>query len=160
MEAKDLRIGNLVLSNNPLYRKDWLGKILSILEIKDESVSVVAIDELPYAFTGGQFLKYIDPIPLTEEILLKCGFKKQGLKILDFYNKSISWNETFKEISLSIQQGNQYVYLREQNDELPNDRMADNIICIFNGDIHGKLYLHQLQNLYFALTNTELEINL
>ena len=160
MDSKELRIGNLVLSNNPLYRKDWLGKVLSILEIKDESVSVVAIDELPYAFTGGQFLKYIDPLPLTEEILLRCGFSVKKSPILDFYHISISWNGDYKEISLSIELGNQYVYLREQNDELPNDRLADNVVCIFNGDIHGKLYLHKLQNIIHALTSTELEINL
>ena len=130
IQANELRIGNLVLSNNPLYRKDWLGKVLSVLEIKDESVSVVAIDELPYAFTGGQFLKYIDPIPLTEEILLKCGFSSPINGWYTSPNKTLEFG--------------------------------------FNGE--GKLILmdwfleitslHQLQNLYFALTNTELEINL
>ena len=146
MKANELRIGNLVLSNNPLYRKDWLGKVLSVLEIKDESVSVVAIDELPYAFTGGQFLKYIDPIPLTEEILLKCGFKKQD------YNMS----------NCHVYQKGSYRVLKSFND---NNINQDYSLCI-NGispptwSIAHFKYVHQFQNLYFALTNTELEINL
>ena len=140
MDSKELRIGIWFnYFNRPTRINNWTELLKSFDDLK---------------------MQYIEPILLTEEILLKCGFEKQGLKILEFYKKSISWNSTFKEISISIQHGNQYVYLREQNDELPNDRMADNIICIFNSDIHGKLYLHKIQNLYFALTNTELEINL
>jgi len=150
MEANELRMGNYFLETGSkiIYKLDCFygfGTVKPYQEYDDDMC--FDIDD-------------ISPIPLTEEILLKCGFSVKKSPILDFYDISISWNETFKEISLSIEQGNQYVYLREQNDELPNDRMADNLICIFNGDIHGKLYLHRLQNIIHALTNTELEINL
>ena len=70
------------------------------------------------------------PIPLTEEILLKCGFSSPINGWYTSPNKTLEFG--------------------------------------FNGE--GKLILmdwfleitslHQLQNLYFALTNTELEINL
>lgn len=135
IQAKDLRIGNLVLSNNPLYRKDWLGKVLSILEIKDESVSVVAIDELPYAFTGGQFLKYIDPIPLTEELLLKCGF------VVIHIDGSDGIFRIYNLGAFTYNTNHGWWYLL--------DKLRFQITS-----------LHQLQNLYYSLTNTELEINL
>ena len=67
----------------------------------------------------------IHPIPLTEEILLKCGFKirKDG----KLYHDTLSLYE------------------------------ADFIFNIKSGIIKN---LHQLQNLYFALTGQELEVNL
>lgn len=130
IQATDLRVGNLVLSNNPLHRKDWLGKVLSILEIKDESVSVVAIDELPYAFTGGQFLKYINPLPITEDILLKCGF---GVSVNGWHSCPLG--------------------------KLEFGFKSEGVLILMDWDLEIK-YLHQLQNLYYALTNKELTINL
>src|SRR6185312_9286781 len=68
----------------------------------------------------------LQPIPLTPEILERCGFEKHGEKdeiryyLNDFY---------FEDISL-------------KRDE-----------CF----IANVEYLHQLQNLYFALTGQELE---
>lgn len=150
IQAKDLRMGNYFLETE--------SKIIYKLDCFYGFESVKPYD--PYDDDMYFDIDDISPIPLTEEILLRCGFSVKKSPILDFYHISISWNGDYKEISLSIELGNQYVYLREQNDELPNDRMADNIICIFNGDIHGKLYLNQLQNIFHALTNTELEINL
>ena len=72
------------------------------------------------------------PIPLTEDILLKCGFELDEylyLKISEYL--SIIW---IGYLSLEVN---------------------GNIISI--GD---SPFLHQLQNLYFALTNTELTIKL
>jgi len=74
---------------------------------------------------------YLEPIPITEEWLFKFGF----LKDLD------------NDIYLNI---NAYAFLYWQNDrvELLDD---DN-----NFMISYCKYVHQLQNLYFALTGEEL----
>lgn len=86
-----------------------------------------------------------EPIPLTPEILEKCGF------VIDF----------------SLRRTN--AILEDKNNRL--------LVCFFkNGRIdivlngnksrsiftkkYPKFYLHQLQNLYFDLTATELEIKL
>ena len=71
---------------------------------------------------------------LTEEILLKCGYIKEQYA---YYDK-------FNQIYLSIT-GEWHFAPFCTND-------ADSLIKI--------KYLHQLQNLYFALTGQELEINL
>jgi hypothetical protein len=76
---------------------------------------------------------YLKPIPITEEWLLKFGF----LKDLD------------NDIYLSI---NPYAFLFWQNDRvelLDNDN---------NFMISYCRYVHQLQNLYFALTGEELTL--
>lgn len=69
---------------------------------------------------------WMDPIPLTPEILEKCDFDEWGFQIVR------------KDGYISIQ-ANQYI-MDEEN------------------EIATCEYLHQLQNLYFALTGEELEI--
>ena len=73
----------------------------------------------------------ITPIPLTEEWLIRFGFEKQ-----------MAW--TYR-IHLS---GNNYLvyYLGEKGWSINNKNYSD-FSC---------QYVHQLQNLYFALTQTEL----
>lgn len=84
-----------------------------------------------------QFAEEFEPIPLTEEILLKCGFYKTGITELYLLTEtiSISWDENDPTV-IEINGENIYSYI---------------VNCE---------YLHQLQNLYFALKGQELEINL
>jgi hypothetical protein len=89
--------------------------------------------------------EYYEPIPLTEDILLKCGFKLVKLKtsIKDFYvvyykkdNFVVYIMSDFFEVELINNSGEQF-----------------NLFKTF------KKELHTLQNLYFALTGEELQIN-
>lgn len=77
-------------------------------------------------------LYYLEPIPLTEDILLKCGFE---LHRLAFSNKF-----TLNRVTLFS---------------------IDNVFYAktLGMDIDIK-YVHQLQNLYYALTNEKLNIQL
>ena len=81
--------------------------------------------------------KGIHPIPLTEEILLKCGFEKdyEGHFLLAF-------------------NGRLYYYDLENGFLLKDFKVKTklNQFPFYN--------LHQLQNLIFILTNTELNITL
>lgn len=75
-----------------------------------------------------------EPIELTEEILLKCGFEKT---IVNTMIKA--W------LNFSF-----YLTIRDDGDLFYEWK---------GGNIQVK-YLHQLQNLYFSLHNKELEIEL
>lgn len=79
----------------------------------------------------------LHPIPLTEEILLKCGFRREN------YISKKAWNISFGFYNIW-------------------GIIGDKFTLYLNGDETETeiKYLHQLQNLYFALTGTELEINL
>ena len=77
----------------------------------------------------------VNPVPLTEEILLKCGFVRRG----------ITSNNGGK------------LTLHHKDNMYPNGRVYWNSWCILDSIPE---HLHQLQNLYFALTGEELEINL
>ena len=73
----------------------------------------------------------IKPIPLAGEILLKCGFFRQP------------WGLVLNELVFK-----------------DNLKCTELKFMIGNGFNVKIKYLHQLQNLYFALTNKELEINI
>ena len=132
MEAKELRIGNYVYDN---YREVYK------LIVKSDFLN------LDYRIE----FDILKPIPLTEEILLKCGFEKT--KILGSYLKNTP--NTEKGYGITIHSQHPF-----------NDKLFTQVIEIYqiNGSglfVQGGLkHLHQLQNLYFALTCTELEINL
>lgn len=119
MEAKELRIGNCILKNGSNY-------------IVDTLFFVDVYDGTAMGFD-------LQPIPLTEEILLKCGFVRHHE---DYYNEVILIKDVItKDFTCKL-------YPKE----LGSAYEIKNSIKI--------KYLHQLQNLYFALTNEELTVNL
>jgi hypothetical protein len=75
-----------------------------------------------------------EPIPLTEEWLFKFGFQyKYGCLLLSTNRGTIQIEEDLAEISS---------------------------VVTHSGFMSPCKYVHQLQNLYFALTNKELEIKM
>ena len=94
------------------------------------------LNDLQIKTETGYVDKYCRPIPLTEEWLLKFGFEtwetEVSLQIYDFWQ--------LYNLKIAIYKGNFYT------------------------DINAKKifikHVHQLQNLYFALTSEELTIKL
>jgi hypothetical protein len=86
---------------------------------------------------GFRISEPIKPLPLTEEWLLKFGFEKKenGLftKKLEYIYNSLKYCEDYKI----------WIYYNDDNDA------ACNSIADLN-------FVHELQNLYFALTKKEL----
>jgi hypothetical protein len=120
MKSTELRIGNLV-------RNNLSGEILKPCDILCDVINTDKIEGLNYGF--------IEPIPLTEEWLLKFGFKWKGLIAKGRY------------LTLFTPCGKAIVYKESH--------------FIFTGvtiEVQTN-YVHQLQNLYFALTGKELILN-
>jgi len=118
MEAKELRIGNFV--------SDKINRCISIQEVRQ--------DHYVFTLANGSKIKYhinsAKPIPLTEDWLLKFGFKSVSLG----------------EYQLgSILLDNEYTDKGVFN-------ISDGDHCLSS----NVLYVHQLQNLYFALKQQEL----
>lgn len=132
IQANELRIGNVV---NYLI-KDELDERKEWYDT--HYIDVYDIKEC--VEDNDVFNKFHKPIRLTEEILFKCGFK-------DIYNKM--WLILEGSPNIEINKSTFQVSVWETiNDETEG---------IYLNNIR---YLHQLQNLYFALTGKELEINL
>lgn len=134
MNVNELRIGNLLTS------KSWYGvHPVSGIDIIDDGFRVL-VKGFVHDFIDGEHCD-LEPILLTPEILLKCGFKKYVVKL-----PLVNWIDYRKgNMVINITDGG---YEIEFGSELFSIEDRTHITCI--------KYLHQLQNLYFALTNTEL----
>lgn len=132
MKAEELRIGNLVSNMNPRHNDS----ILTIESIGDNHEVNV--------FYRKYLLSELEPIPLTEEWLLKFGYcKKIGARVGYGYDC-----------------GHGIMRVIQYNATLYQYRTWSNIDRL-NGFSWNKTridYVHQLQNLYFALTGEELTL--
>tara|TARA_R110001606_G_scaffold73929_2_gene170904 strand:+ start:508 stop:957 length:450 start_codon:yes stop_codon:yes gene_type:complete len=147
MKAEELRIGNFILDNEAEATKTiyWRVEQINQYRIGDKRIGVL--------FRGGScwtVMDCIEPIPLTEEWLEKFKIK-EGIKIDDgeigVYWGSNPHDYRFidKDLSPEKYKCNVYIYsgLGSYSD------YAAVIQCN---------YVHTLQNLYFSLTGTELEL--
>jgi len=124
MKASELRLGNWVEQPNDGVTR--VTAVLNDLQIKTET---------------GYVDKYCRPIPLTEEWLLKFGFKQCGYEGLFWCHNKLKGLE-FAGINWADSEFPEYQFL--------NYRIGE--------EIYRVQYVHQLQNLYFALTGEELEL--
>lgn len=93
--------------------------------------------------------EHFEPILLTEDILLKCGFETS-----DFYKTHYF---KYENIDNNLR-GDVFCFNIDRNTDLFNT--GKTLSFSFRPfSLHLK-YLHQLQNLYFEITGRELEINL
>ncbi len=128
IQANELRLGNKMLYTNSNGDSEIIG--CNVFHLADLSGQT---DE-----AKPEMAERYSPIPLTPEILEKCGFK---LWDNDWYFTKLEW----LELSINIESGEICIQPIKHGSQL------------FSG-VH--LYcksLHQLQNLYFALTGKELE---
>ena len=139
ISVNELRFGNLVIFN------DEICKIVSAGKSNPHDAHV--LNPTNY-FPTGVKEENMHPIPITPDILERCGFVKDGFGA---YNLSISpWESHFKILSFA----GDYLYLRE-GDEIEH-RGKDNLVTLWNKDLMKEFYLHELQTLYFALMRKEL----
>ena len=122
IQAKDLRIGNWVMYDNKIFEVDTISMEFPTLNTIEFGIGVVKWDKL-------------NPIPLTEELLIKCGFKK------------INHIHGYSFWAMGIKGGR------------PKIDIYENYTLYMGYMVNHIKYLHQLQNLIFALSGEELEIN-
>ena len=140
MKANLLRIGNLLSVGN--YD-------VKVVEIHHLGVQVCDLEETQD--TWELFSDRIKPIPLTEEWLLKFGFKKypncRDTFRQEYYDSFQLVIDEHTIISFSIPIGY-------------NDNIRCNYDKLYRSEEKKQSYrvkhIHQLQNIYFALTGEEL----
>lgn len=140
MKANELRIGNLVLTCTPNME-------IMIPHLKSEVQALTMFGEALFCHTPQHegfkmHYNHIMGIELTEEWLMKSGFNNyRGVYRLQLYNSDHFLRGHIVKGALSC--------ALDEYDVI-GDRESVSLIRI--------KYVHQLQNLYFALTGTELEI--
>ena len=90
----------------------------------------------------------LNPIPLTEEIHNQFGVYKNGFNNFEY---ELPMKNNF---SIKIIFSSDYVFLRQSNSHNIHE---DDVVSVWNKDLTKRdMYINEFQNLYFALTNTEL----
>lgn len=135
MDIKELRVGNTI------WRPCCYDEVVEIREN-----GIIGLDNLRGLISYGE----IEPIPITEELLLKIGFKK-GRN--DYFNYC-DYNDL-----LSIRFSPNYTFIEYANLHFnPEDVTETNYGSSL--EFSNTLYLHTLQNIWHLLTDTELEVEL
>lgn len=125
----ELRIGNYVNGD-----KDGISVVTSIERYKDR-IGITPLTFNYYSFTN----QSISPIPLTREILEKCGW---------ISNKICCYLDLNEDIYLSFHKDGNFFLVIKNNDE---DSDCEELFTKLNIK-----YLHQLQNLIYSLVGEEL----
>src|SRR5690606_11922520 len=123
IQANELMLGNFV---------DTPDGTVKITAIRYEKVAVIRKTEKGNFAVYSESLDDIQPIPLTEEILLKCGFERSE------YN---DYRHPILIGTLTIYEGVAELHISDLYSVWVNN-------------------LHQLQNLYFDLCGEELEVKI
>jgi hypothetical protein len=119
---------------------------------------VYALKETPEPITiGFEYNIYFDrdysPVPLSEEWLLKFGFE-----LYDYLpNDEMSDNPDFIYLSYKMELEGKRYYYTMTNTEFDDWQFCIKVEWAEEMLIASCQYVHQLQNLYFALTGTELQ---
>lgn len=128
MKATEFRIGNWILPKMKHYKSEWKAVSLG----PDIPIQPIPIQVFPHLITRMVFnedtLEQYEPIPLTEQWLFKFGFETNDVRY---------WQ--ISSFRLHINRYGEWIFKVET----------------FEKEIK---YVHQIQNLYFALTSEELKI--
>jgi hypothetical protein len=95
-----------------------------------------------------------DEIVTSQWLLLKGFTPLEGILVRSFSKDISQFEEQYKVISVCINPGNVYVYLREGDKMEP--REEDDMVTVFNGDRQGQLKKEFIEKLYTLLTNKKI----
>ena len=151
MKASELRIGNYVyyehtthivsgVHGNKVYSW-WVKDGEPVIEYEAKDISGTQVEN-PYMDVVSQY----KPIPLTEEWLLKFGFVNIDKGNNDFITYTDSEHNYYLQIDVR-KKDEKYLILDNSFDDLRAFSMVD------------IQYVHQLQNLYFALYGIDIQCN-
>ena len=149
IKVDSLRVGNKITDN--------FDRILTVHEIKQSGIRCLYKGEQNTEFYGirNSLFGFTDiyGISLTEDVIKSCGFEL------------ITWNGAVRQYFTEIKKCTALSFTFGQYRDNP-DRL-DKVTIGTMPDLSGSTYgnfdinsLHQLQNLYFSLTGTELSIDI
>ena len=134
IKANELRIGNYLQLDSVIFHVYEIYNDLQSVELRRKNLENPKLNDYEECDLDCNDLQ---PIPLTEELILKFGFKK-----IKFLNEYFVEENGYKHLDMIIRygcfDGHRFIF------DFANDK------CV------NLKYVHQLQNLYFALCGEEL----
>ena len=153
MKATELRIGNLVRIDEML-RNELFDNNEVITDTDTFQIAMVATDFINLYIKSCEYefnMIDIQPIPLTEEWLIKFGFEETVHENGNEYELQINYSSGFRDfIALSNKGGVDSPFFLGW---LTTNYQKEFVLA------KQLEHVHQLQNLYFSLTGEELTIN-
>ncbi|HEY3387542.1 MAG TPA: hypothetical protein VGK46_13590 [Saprospiraceae bacterium] len=140
IDPKELRIGNTIQTNT--------GFVFDVNSIKHEWE---AMEHIVYDESVGYSVDLLSPIPITPEWLEQLGFEITDGEIIGETRKRSYTTYSIRDFEIDM---------FEDCDEYPTIKYwyaytYEGKLSNVDVEIH---YIHQLQNLYFALTGQELTV--
>lgn len=139
MEAKNLRIGNLVGIQETALHADGCNHLEAIFEIEELKKDVAQFK----GFHAGEYYKDLKPIELNEAWLKLYGWKTYAESSV-CKGWAIGENPITHDYLLTL------TWMKNEDGTLAE--------CFYKNGHFVVKYFHQLQNLFFAITGTELEL--
>ena len=131
LEATELRLGNYVAVDNIKHHPLESRCTHEVLEIRKEDTTISLFST---GVTYGQFYKFLKPIILTEKWILKLGFIKDAT--LD----GMYWHKEYERVYIH--------FVSCINIHLGNK----------GGSIKMVQYVHELQNVFYWIVESELNL--
>ena len=154
MKIEDLRIGNLVSVNNKQFHPNLKGAILRVTGLNERSSNGVIETSVNLECereTYSQFIEYIEPIPLTEHLLVDNGFEKSS-----HYNAYMHYD---LEVIIKANDGKGYWKL-DHFSKIHDGKLYLTSEAEYTVSERPIEYIHQLQNIFFILSGKEIDIKL
>lgn len=146
IQANELKIGNYVYDGNNISFKVYsINKTFCHAD----------------GFTRKVSMKGISPIPLTEEILLKCEIA--GMKVNKYPNVVVNEHEYYKRYAFyNIVDGTSNLEIHVIESDYRYSKYKEFVLSIDNDERqHANIsMLHKLQNAIYVATELELEVNI
>ena len=141
MEAKDIRIGNIV----KLISHSGIKGIINEIGTHYNRPYIRCKDVHNGIYLNHEGRELVEGIPLSENWLIRFGFKKQMLSDNSGYYYTLELNNN-KSCDLAISSGDKNGFVEATL--FPYD------------DFFRYKYVHELQNLVFSITGKELELKI
>lgn len=132
IQANELRLNNYLHLDGAIYQINEIYNRLQCVELKRKNQSNPNLNEYEECDLDCENL---EPIELTEKIILSCGFKERK-SIFGYWIYEIEFQNTVFSVE-EVDLGLCYFY-------------------VGNTHVSQTRYVHELQNLYFAITGEEL----
>ncbi|WP_065218467.1 MULTISPECIES: hypothetical protein [Butyricimonas] len=142
IRPNELRIGNWVYI--PSRKEEGVEMPAKIRELRGTDVTTYGNRKRSDSYLC------LNPVPLKEELLLKCGFD------VLVGRSCYSWVDKI----YSTPDNNLVLYCKNNSYRFARERFGIGGWTLVDVNGYNFICLHQLQNLYFVLTGQELNVNL
>lgn len=140
MDATELRVGNLLMFRDK--------KIVEVSNLGNTFETIELVNGLRY---GSDYIEEYNPIKITRELLIEFGFKKVNNLGMFVY---VLYIDEWLNFEVDLKHSTFHLVSSQENNDLNIDIGSYTVYRLIEIE-----FIHEIQNLYFALTAKELSLS-